>query len=1132
MKKNNKRAFSLVELLAVIVIVGILFGVAIAVYSRYIDKARNARDDSNRNTAKMAAELYVQSNKNALPSLIGESSKIDFYTLRKLKYLKDDITNSKGDSCMEHSFVRIYKLSNNEYSYYTFLYCGDEEAPADEDVPQPVIEDFKYSGGTFTSGSFNDVKDARFSFTMRGSDHDDLGIYSYQYAIFVNTGDNDVFSEVYNSGNIKGGFEKSLIITSKQLSNYMNITSYTSIKVIVTVVNEQGGKIEYTSLVGDYEDNIPPSCINVLGAAKDDNDWINKSDYATREAVGNDRKGIARISVGCNDGSGSGCKRDQFTRTWPNDDMSDSGKINYKYGTRWGYVKIEDNAKKINSTKCYVRANVDLQAPKIILTAYSKNGTTKTKVAELTVQDTTSINNKAPEGTIYAGDYSNLVGSSSEKWMNNANYKDGLEIDIKISDNLYLYSYTWEVNDQNVPGGTSNNVIKSTANLNNANDEQGKNGTKASNNFTYNVVDNPTNPEELALAEHGLLSKEVKGLKLTREGKRYGKLTVCDKSGNCSIINIYANIDRTAPATPTVSYIKKGTTSSYTPATADNYLDHNRWSNKNIRAYINEQRKDNNPGKGELSGWDHFDYIYRKQTGKTNGVIVWNNPSKVRVSPSGDNYQYGFDINDQGTHIVKFDSCDRAGNCSVMSTDQYVKVDTIKPTCTINKTYNGTTGPNSEGWLKKGESVTFSHNCKDEDSKFSSGCDSSNADNKETHTYATNIQTTKAGVRGDNAGGYVWDYAGNKSNECPKNETVKIDINPPTCQTRANYDSTSGTSYSGSWTTKNVVITGVCSDTGGSTCKANPTTKYSSDIDENVSFTKNVEDKAGNKTACNGTHKVRIDLTKPKGTCTIVGSYTTDTNQSYTIRVDTKEDPKKNNAASGIKTIKYQRTGDTSFGTSNKMNLACSKSGKKEGWIQITDNVGNTSGAIKCEGYIDVPTCCSKVTYENGTKCTAKCDGGTYNRIAYSFYNGSRCSSKDTSSGGSACNTRQCCGSNAVFDHSTKCTKSCGGGKTTYYYVSKYDSSHSCGSKKYDCNTQSCGPIGNVCNVRGKTKKSVSTWSGCTAGDGPHSTAYIHYCWDGSKYVTKGQNPSLNTYWYVCPAHPYGTGQGWTIIDD
>ena len=381
-------------------------------------------------------------------------------------------------------------------------------------------------------------------------------------------------------------------------------------------------------------------------------------------------------------------------------------------------------------------------------------------------------------------------------------------------------------------------------------------------------------------------------------------------------------------------------------------------------------------------------------------------------------------------------------------------------------------------------------------------------------------------------GGYVYDYAGNKSDECPKNAEIKIDIDPPTCSTKVTNNTAEGAPYNGEWTTNSIVFSGICSDTGGSDCAVSPALTFKNDIDQNYHFTENVVDKAGNKTACDAYQVIRIDRTKPTGTCTIVGNYNSDNDESYSIVVNSTSDPKTNGAASGVKIVKYWRSGDTSYGSTNTLNLSCGNSGKKEGWIQVTDNVGNTSDQIKCEGFINVPECCSKVNYRDGSTCSKKCDTGTYNQIAYSAYDDTRCNSKDLASGGSQCNTQEGCGANKIFSSASNCSKICGGGTTTYYYVSKFDSSISCGSVNYSCNTQACYPGNKPCNIRGSTKKKVATWYNCTGRDGPHNYAYIHYCWDGSKYVTHQENPRLNTFSYVCPNKPYGTGSGWMIIPD
>ena len=134
-KLKNKKGFSLVELLAVVVILGLLATIGIVATNSLIDRAKKDKMDSQKNTVTLSAQTYMQNNKNLVPKIIGESSIIKVSDLRTSKYLTEDIKNDKGESCMEKSYVRVYKLSNTEYTYTTFLYCGSEEVPPEEVVP-------------------------------------------------------------------------------------------------------------------------------------------------------------------------------------------------------------------------------------------------------------------------------------------------------------------------------------------------------------------------------------------------------------------------------------------------------------------------------------------------------------------------------------------------------------------------------------------------------------------------------------------------------------------------------------------------------------------------------------------------------------------------------------------------------------------------------------------------------------------------------------------------------------------------------------------------------------------------------------------------------------------------------------
>jgi len=125
-----------------------------------------------------------------------------------------------------------------------------------------------------------------------------------------------------------------------------------------------------------------------------------------------------------------------------------------------------------------------------------------------------------------------------------------------------------------------------------------------------------------------------------------------------------------------------------------------------------------------------------------------------------------------------------------------------------------------------------------------------------------------------------------------------------------------------------------------------------------------------------------------------------------------------------------------------------------------------TSGSMTLYAYwTDV---CDEVYYKDGTDCSAACGGGTKNRLAYSKHDNSRCQSNDIDSGGSSCNTFDCCSQtteNKSCGDWGSCSRTCGGGwqsrSCTIYTVSAYDGNIKCASERTSsedtsCNTQAC----------------------------------------------------------------------------
>ena len=80
MKLNNK-GFSLIEILAVVVILGIVSTIGIISVTRLIDSSKKHYYESQQNNLVLAARAYVEDHKEVQPRNIGEKKKIYFWRL-------------------------------------------------------------------------------------------------------------------------------------------------------------------------------------------------------------------------------------------------------------------------------------------------------------------------------------------------------------------------------------------------------------------------------------------------------------------------------------------------------------------------------------------------------------------------------------------------------------------------------------------------------------------------------------------------------------------------------------------------------------------------------------------------------------------------------------------------------------------------------------------------------------------------------------------------------------------------------------------------------------------------------------------------------------------------------------------
>ena len=221
-------------------------------------------------------------------------------------------------------------------------------------------------------------------------------------------------------------------------------------------------------------------------------------------------------------------------------------------------VDINGNIKEPNKEICPINVFVDLQSPSVEITPINpspKEGHPtnvgkdieyrgKKKSGTIIVHDSEDYPKKdnLDEITMTITDlnYEDVYNEydKDEGWLNEEFYPKGVEYDIVLKDNIYLYGYTWEVNEPYL--NTRAPYLK----------EVSVNNPESQVWFRYDDPEMAVDEDEL-MQTRVSLTPEENVLHITigfkEEGARYGILKVFDRAGNETTIYIYANLDRTYP---------------------------------------------------------------------------------------------------------------------------------------------------------------------------------------------------------------------------------------------------------------------------------------------------------------------------------------------------------------------------------------------------------------------------------------------------------------------------------------------------------------------------------------------------------------------------------------------------------
>lgn len=223
-----EKGFTLVELLAVILILGIIISCAFAAVMTNIKEAHKEYYASQEKMVTMSGREYFSDYRSQLPKEIGPVSRVSLKTLIKEKYIEEVVDYKKNACDYEKSYVYVQKQSNNTYQYYTFLKCSEYDGS--KDGVNPSI--------TFVPNSKKTNQDLTVVMQIR----DDQKVEAYSYILYKNNQPIRQIAKTAYRSDVK-----------------IKLTEEGSYKIIGTAYDSEGNIATRTS--GTYLiDKTPPNC--------------------------------------------------------------------------------------------------------------------------------------------------------------------------------------------------------------------------------------------------------------------------------------------------------------------------------------------------------------------------------------------------------------------------------------------------------------------------------------------------------------------------------------------------------------------------------------------------------------------------------------------------------------------------------------------------------------------------------------------------------------------------------------------------------------------------------------------------------------------------------------------------------
>lgn len=134
---NNNKGFTLIEILAVIIILGIILVISIPSVTKLIVSSKKQAYKKNEDILAIAGKNYYASKRSLLPKYIGSEKAILLNEMIEAGEM-ENIYDPNNNQLLCDGFVIVKRISEYQYKYTPYLKCGDNYITDNYRTPDEV----------------------------------------------------------------------------------------------------------------------------------------------------------------------------------------------------------------------------------------------------------------------------------------------------------------------------------------------------------------------------------------------------------------------------------------------------------------------------------------------------------------------------------------------------------------------------------------------------------------------------------------------------------------------------------------------------------------------------------------------------------------------------------------------------------------------------------------------------------------------------------------------------------------------------------------------------------------------------------------------------------------------------------